>query len=281
MPHAGYYINLDRSTARRAFMERQLRDLRPAAPYTRFPAADGNPYRFPNPTLTDAQIGCFTSHYMLLRTHLDRTDYAHILEDDALLAHRTVQFVEQIIASGMLEELDILFTSAYLPQDFGSFQSARSAFRTRIVRAEDGTAAGVQFMTLPYFASTTSYLVNPKSVRAIHDILGRELARGVGRPIDLFIRDEAEKGNLRVRCLFPFISSVMPVEFASTIDQDDDKRRWTCVMDLLRHSFFVECDLPATLALAERVLSTPGADLQERLHARIAGYLSSDSYRTH
>ncbi len=169
---------------------------------------------------------------------------------------------------------------AYLPEDFVSFRTGREAWRTRVQRASDGTATGIQFVFLPYFASTASYIVNRRSIPLIRDILGRELERGARGPIDLVIREEAEQGRLRAKCLFPFISSVAPAEFVSTIDHDDDKRMWTFVMDLLRHSFFVECDPRATFELADRILRNPQADWQERLQARIAGFLPSDAYRT-
>jgi GR25 family glycosyltransferase involved in LPS biosynthesis len=277
--HTGYYINLDRSPERRVFMEAQLARLNPAAPYHRFAAADGNPNGFPNPALNDAQIGCFTSHYLLLRQHLDGAGHLHVIEDDAVLASGTVRFVEQVIASGMLDELDILFTSTYLPEDFHSFREARGLWKSNVERAEDGTASAVQFVSLPYYAATTSYLVNQGSVRLLHDMIGNELERGARVPIDLFIRAAADRGKLRVRSLFPFITSVLPGEFASTIDLGDDKRRWTSTMDLLRHSFFVEYDPRATLALADRLLARPDADLQEGLHARIAGFITSDVWR--
>ena len=131
MPHIGYYINLDRSHDRRAAIEGRLRNLEPPAAYQRFPAAAGNTSGFPNPRLNDAQIGCFTSHYLLLQRHRDGADHLHIIEDDVVLACRTVQFVEQVIASGMLDDLDILFTSGYLPEDFVSFRTGRHAWRTQ------------------------------------------------------------------------------------------------------------------------------------------------------
>jgi len=110
--------------------------------------------------------------------------------------------------------------------------------------------------------------------------LGRELEKGARGPIDLVIREEAEQGRLRAKCLFPFITSVAPAEFVSTIDHDDGKRVWTFVMDLLRQSLFVECDPRATFELADRTLLNPKAYWQDRLHARIAGFLTSDAWRT-
>ena len=132
---------------------------------------------------------------------------------------------------------------------------------------------------MPYYAATASYLVNRHLVRLLHDVIGEKLADGAHLPIDLFIRDEAMHGRFRVRSLFPFITSVLPGRFASTIDHEDGKTRWTLVMDLPRHSFFVDCDPRATLDLAWRLLPTRNAGPRERLHTLIAGYLASDTYQ--
>ena len=48
----------------------------------------------------------------------------------------------------------------------------------------------------------------------------------------------------------------------------------------MRHSFLAECDMRATLELADRMLTNPNASLQDRLHARIAGFITSGAYRT-
>lgn len=166
------------------------------------------------------------------------------------------------------------------PKNFTAFRAARATWTARIQRANDGTAADVQFMPFPYYAATSSYLVNPGSVDALCHLLGQALETGANSPIDLFFREQSEQGKLRVNCLFPFIASVAPAAFESTIDADYATRRSKLAMDMPRHSFFVECDQNATARLAERLLVDPNADAQARLHARVAGFLSSDAWRS-
>jgi hypothetical protein len=84
--------------------------------------------------------------------------------------------------------------------------------------------------------------VSRRSVGLVCDIIQRELERGAGKPVDMLIRDEAAAGELRVRCLFPFITSVLPGAFASTRVPHDDKQLSVFAMELPRHSFFVVCD---------------------------------------
>jgi GR25 family glycosyltransferase involved in LPS biosynthesis len=280
--YLGYYINLDRSADRRAAMETQLARLDPPARYQRFPAVDGNPRGIVSDTLTDADIGCLTSHYLLLHAHRNGDRHLHVIEDDAVLASRATHFVEQIIESGTLEQNDILFTSTVLSEKLeffaGFYQEIRDAWRINIDRAPNGTATGVRFGAVPYLAGMESYLVNRRSIGLVCDIIARDLDSGTHKPIDLMLRGAAERGELRAQCLFPFITSVLPGAFSSTREPRDNKHLSIFAMELLRHSFFVECDLPAALALADRLLPNPDEDLQERLHARIAAFVASDAF---
>jgi GR25 family glycosyltransferase involved in LPS biosynthesis len=269
MAYLGHYINLDRSTDRRVAMEAQLARLDPVQRYHRFAAIDENAMGFTSAALTASELGCFTSHYKLLRQHLDSTEHLHILEDDAVLAKRTAEFVEWIIASGMLDDHDLLFTDMAPPSDFNFLCEARSRYASHIRRTEDGTATNIRFSIVPYFACMASYLVNRRSIGLLHDILERELASGARSPIDLLIRDKVAAGALRARCLFPFITSVAPGKFTSTIRPNDHDKLSLLAVDLLRHSFFVECNPAATLDVANQSLPDPGAGLYDRLLVRL------------
>jgi hypothetical protein len=121
--------------------------------------------------------------------------------------------------------------------------------------------------------------VSRRSVGLVCDIIQRELERGADKPVDVLIREEAAAGALQVRCLFPFLTSVLPGAFASTRVPDDNKQLSVFAMELLRHSFFVECDQRAALELADQLLSNSNSDPLERLHARIAGFVTSDAFQ--
>jgi GR25 family glycosyltransferase involved in LPS biosynthesis len=278
MDYLGYYINLDRSTDRRAAMEAQLARLIPPALYLRFPAIEGNPRGIAGTGLTDAEIGCLMSHYMLLHQHRDGANHLHIIEDDTVLASRIAHFIDQLIATGVLDDHDILFTSTVLSEKLdlfaGFYQQIQQAWHTNIDRAADGTALAVRFGSVPYLAGMESYLVNRRSIGKICDLITQRLRDGAWQPIDLMLRDAAERGELRAQCLFPFITSVLPGAFASTRAPADNKQRSVFAMELLRHSFFVECNREAALALTEQLLPMSHAGL----HARIAAFVASDAF---
>ncbi len=279
MAYLGYYINLDRSPERRAAMDAQLARLGLTELYRRFAAMDGNPPGITSPTLTVSELGCFASHCRLLQQHLDGAAHLHVIEDDTVLATRTAQFIDGIVAKGMLDEHDLLFTDMVVQSDLNFIRRAKGWYASDISRDDSGTATEVRFRPLAYTASMTSYLVNRRSVRLVSDMFGRELASGARCPIDLFIRDRVAAGQLRARCLFPFITSIRPGAPTSMAARDSHEQLSTLALDLLRHSFFVECDLAATLELADRWLPSPGAGLHERLLARTVGFITSDAFR--
>ena len=236
MPYVGRYINLDRSPERRAEMEAQFAQLDPVAHYSRFPAVDGNPYGLTGHGLTDGELGSLMSHYMLLQMHLDSATHLHIIEDDIVMARRTVSFVEQVVSSGMLDDWDILFTETTVPMVVEWCAEGRALYRNMIERAEDGTAAKIEFRLIQYFAAMASYLVNRRSVRSICEILGQELDRGARSPIDLLIRTKAREGKLRVRSLSPFITSIRPGKFPSTVREGIKMPKSRLAMELHRYS---------------------------------------------
>jgi GR25 family glycosyltransferase involved in LPS biosynthesis len=279
MAYLGYYINLDRSPDRRAAMDAQLAALGLTDRYQRFAAVDGTPPGLASPVLTASELGCFASHHQLLQGHLGGAAHLHIIEDDIMLAGRTAAFIDGVIAAGLLDRHDLLFTDMVMQSDLNFIRRARRWYASDIARDTAGTATEVRFRPIAYTASMTSYLVNRQSTRLVSDLFGRELASGAKRPVDLFIRDQVAAGRLRASCLFPFITSIRPGAPTSMAVRNDHDQLSTLALDLLRHSFFVECDLAATLALADQFLPSAGEGPHDRLLARTLGFITSDAFR--
>jgi GR25 family glycosyltransferase involved in LPS biosynthesis len=279
--YRGFYINLDRSSGRRAALEARLTRLGVAPRYERFPAMDGNSIGLGASGLTNSELGCLLSHYMLLESCRDRGDHLHVVEDDVVFANCAVASVEQVIRSGLLDDYDILFTETAVEMDIHWCREARGLYKSLIKRAENGIASSVEFRIIPYLGCTTSYLVNRRSIGLVRGVLGEELDRGARYPVDILIRDAANEGKLRAKSLFPFVTSSQPEEFVSTTRPDDEARNSRLAMELLRHSFFVDCDLNAALDLAVQRLMIPDGDVHDRLHGLLAGFIGSDIFQRH
>ena len=279
MAYAGYYINLDRSTDRRVAMETQLGRLGVADRYRRFAAVDGEARGAGSTSLSTGEAGCFASHFRLLRQNRGSAAHLHVIEDDVILAGCAARVMDQIVASPTIEDHDLLFTDMALPVDFAFCRDIRIRYQRQIKRGSDGAATTIAMSLLPYIACTPSYLVNRRSIGRICDILEHELEQGPKAPIDVVIRCRVAEGHLRAKCLFPFITSVMPGRFDSTVLRGARDGLSDLVVDLVRHSFFVDCDRAATLALAERLLADNEADFHGRMFALAFGFMTSDAFQ--
>ena len=134
-PYHGLYINLDRSTARRDAMEKQLDRLGLSPFYARFPAIDGASLNSPRSTIKPGENGCFQSHYRALLSARSRGKCVHMVEDDALLSSSMRPVIEEAISQNVFEQFDVLFTDIFVPPHLGLLKFLkfvrRSAFRLR------------------------------------------------------------------------------------------------------------------------------------------------------
>ena len=91
----------------------------------------------------------------------------------------------------------------------------------------------------------SSYFVMPGSIDKVLAAFARGLAAGPTRPIDLFVREEAQAGRLRLGCIFPFITTPYHVDGAlpTTIpDREANTAISRAVLSLLSYSFFIDRD---------------------------------------
>jgi GR25 family glycosyltransferase involved in LPS biosynthesis len=260
MDIAGLFINLDRSPERRAAMEAQLRSYDLADRYRRFPAIDG----------ADGQRACFQSHIGALESAAAR-HAVHVLEDDALLSGYLPQVVEFAVSTGVLDRFDIVFTETLIGPDVLELRELKTLFDRH--RADE--TFEVRDITSTYQCGMTSYLVGAANRMRVLSALQAGL--GSGLPCDLLMRREARAGRLRLGCVFPFVTS-FHLEFESTRKGQEDKARAsTRAFDLLRYSFFVDCNH----ALAEKTAATlrpVSTDPHQKLIADVLSFVASDRF---
>jgi GR25 family glycosyltransferase involved in LPS biosynthesis len=246
-PFHGLYINLDRSTERRAAMERQL-DRHGLAPfYARFAAIDGATLNSARSTIGKGETGCFHSHYRALLSARPRGKFVHIVEDDVLLSDHVRPVIEQAIATNLFDQFDLVFTDTFVAPHLGMLKFLKASFDdlppARPVNLE---TLKVVDLANQNFSCLTSYVVSPKATDRLLALYQQEIALGPRAPVDLFVRGAVNAGQLRAGCLFPFITSFALDEVAkSTLDERSEKTERHGVMALaaLRYSFFVDRDL--------------------------------------
>ncbi len=284
-PYHGLYINLDRSTARRDAMEKQLDRLGLSPFYARFPAIDGASLNSPRSTIGKGENGCFQSHYRALMSARSLGKSVHMVEDDALLSPSVRPVIEEAISQNVFEQFDVLFTDIFVPPHLGLLKFLKSSFDA-LPPARPLKLADLKVVDLAdqNFACTTSFVVGAKSIDRVLALYQQEIARGPRAPLDLFLRSAANARQLRAACLFPFITSFNLDEVAgSTLHERGEKSVEPSVVVLaaLRYSFFVDRDL----ALAKRYLdaATVSARAKRDEHRAFIGealdFVLSDEFK--
>lgn len=285
--YRGAFINLDRSTQRRDQMQAQLRKFEFAPAYERFPAIDGSTLAHqPHGRIAAGELGAFYSHTEVLTDAARRSMPVHVLEDDAILSPHTCAVLDEVVAAGLLDRFDLLLTDTFVLPDLGMLKALSAAFDT----ARSGPAGQMGLNSLQVmdvsgqnFACLTSYIMGPKGFGGVLPLLRIELQKGPSLPIDLFLRQCATSGVIRVGLLAPFVTSIDLAEVhRSTIAAANPAANASVmVLAVLRYLFFVDRDLDIAKDYLDR--SVAGADSgkteEKRMILQVLEFVLSDRFR--
>jgi GR25 family glycosyltransferase involved in LPS biosynthesis len=287
MSYTGFYINLDRSRERRAQIEAQLAQHKLKHLYARFKAADGNALDLPNPHLKNGEMGCFTSHYLLLKKQLEAPKHLHVIEDDVIFSSQAENVIRATVDNGGIDSYDIIFTDTYIPINVDAFRMYKEIYDRSVVRDASGTIVNAAFNVIDLagrlFATTSSYLVNAKSIRKLYNIYTKEITNSPRAPIDLLIRNKAAQGVIKVGCIFPFITTIrldggLDTTIADRAEIGRHDKLTVLAGDIARQSFFVEASLSECRDFADRFLP-PSSDVHHALLTTILGFAIGGGYR--
>ena len=286
MEYLGFYINLERSPQRKADIVRQLEQLELLSQYSHFPAADGNALHLERCSIRSGEIGCFTSHYLLLEKNLNQTHHLHVMEDHVILSRATKPILHMLLNSKLIDNYDIVFTDTCLPIDLLKLREYKIIFDNNVKKDECGRVIAVnKFQVIElkenYLASTSSFLVHKNSISKLHNILQQEMKIGLRKPIDFFLRDKIHEGSIRAACIFPFITSI---RLDHIFDETSISGRYACnlslmAFSLLRYSFFVECDWAKCTKLIADHFMPDKKDMHQALMSCVLNFVLSDQFK--
>ncbi len=283
MTYKGVYINLDRSEDRRAAMGQQIARYGLGGQYQRMPAAAGNILDIPT-SLSEGEIGCLTSHYLVWKRFADPECHLHIVEDDVQFSGVMHSAINEISASTIIDNYDVIFLDTTIsPFRTGGMHFLRDAlqnFDKAVTRDDRGAAVKVLRLRLsPYYQSgATSYLVNRRSAAKLVSMFEKSCSGTIAEPIDIMIRRRGAMGELRIGCIFPFLTSVRIGEIETTIPDRRRDHRSTLALDLLRYSFFVDRDLDRLAGLARRVFPPDPTNEHRQLVERMLGVYLDENF---
>jgi GR25 family glycosyltransferase involved in LPS biosynthesis len=282
-PYRGVYINLDRSSDRRAAIEGQLSSLKVLDRYARFAAVDGEQIKSTAPGLKAGQAACFWSHYGALSSLRGTQSCIHVLEDDAVLSQYLPEAIEAEQQMGTLDRFDIVYTETFAGYNAYFLREFKELTDDLLSRGPK-PAFTVMDISGAFMAGTTSYLVGARGLDRVLASYRKGLDAGPTLPIDLFIRQEASQGNLKIGCIFPFITTVR-LEWDSIINssEPDAERLSRLAATLLRYSFFVDRDFDnyakPSLDLLADAMRRGSRDRHQEVLAQALGFVLSNNFR--
>ena len=284
--YRGIYINLDRSSTRRAVMQAQFEKFGVTPVYTRFAAIDGSRIARSGTAITPGEEGAFRSHTEAIREASSHAAPLHVLEDDALLSYAMEPVILEAIAAGLLDRFDILFTDTFVAPDLGMLKALTQAFqKNRARKSERTTLADLQLFDISRqnFSCLTSYVVSPKAIPRLMSLLNAELKAGPRIPVDLYLRQCAQAGKIMAGFLAPFVTSFNLTEVRqSTIAAGvEEAKRSVLVLAALRYVFFIERDLAVAKACLESALagSARTPENETPLVLQALEFILSDEFR--
>ncbi len=275
-PWRGYYINLDTSPERRTAMDGTIARAGLTGHYQRFAAVTGAE-KPADCRLRPGEYGCFRSHHDLIAGATADGRFIHVLEDDAVLAQPFGSALQSVIAGGLMDPFDIVYTEAMVVEELPLIRMLKGLYDRNAGPGRPPSLSLIDLATTKY-AGATSYFVNPRSLGRVRAVLAEELAAGPARPLDLLYSDAVHDGRLKAGLLFPFLSGLV-LGGPSTIHPESASQ---AVSLLLRNSFFIEADIESARSDLAEIVRGQGPwppDPRLDLIADILRFMVSDRFR--
>lgn len=240
----GCYINLERSTDRRAAMETQLQRLGLTG-VRRHAAIDAQTLISGDAAITPGERACFLSHTEAI-ARANPGEALLVLEDDAQLS----EALPAVLRSGALAQLeaegcDIAFLECQPVTSTQHLLSLWQSLQKRLPPQGNGAPrhalTGIDFLdarTL-YNWGAVAYLVTPKGLRVLPALLQEALANGPSQPYDLTLGGFLRDGRLQGTVLSPFLATPALGSHAdSTLGSPSESAAHDVLGSALRRLFF-------------------------------------------
>ena len=243
-----YYINLANDKQKRVELERKFEAAKPKGwNLKRFEAIDKahNRVREIQGNINDGAKGCFLSHQTLIGECLDSTDPLFITEDDAHFTQSSLAILNEVLKQiNGREDWDLLFTDICVPNpammlDLYMLKKSLPNQQIQLLDLKDKP-----------FASTVSYIVNPKSLKKIFGLLTQ--SKELNTPIDLYYRLLTHSGHIKSFVTFPFLTTLSNRSMETNIQSREFEYTET-LWHTFRKFIWIDADLVAVKHNAKEI----------------------------
>jgi GR25 family glycosyltransferase involved in LPS biosynthesis len=228
------YINLDRSPVRRSKVEAEIAKIGLTSRYRRIRGVVApEPYN-----------GCSLSHINAMTEAAKIGGIVHIIEDDVLLSDRLEPFLRSDQLARLLETYDIVYLSMWVDPSPDAVRPYLGALSTA-----DGDLAVVD-MHGPRIGAMDSYVVAPRSIGRIVEMMTTQMTKSKVLYNDAFINTMVKYGRLKAATVVPFLTCIDldtgTRSALQTLERDEQR-----MLVRLRTSFFVDRERQESVAPEE------------------------------
>jgi len=145
----------------------------------------------------DSEKACFLSHKNLINHYKNIKEPLWVLEDDARLGLNSSKKINEIIKIFNEFDWDIIYTDVCITEPTTMVELVK-------IRAQLALKDQTQILNLISinFAGATSYIINPKSISKICNLINQ--VNIINEPFDLFLRKLIYENKIKAFVLFPF-----------------------------------------------------------------------------
>jgi GR25 family glycosyltransferase involved in LPS biosynthesis len=262
------YINLDKATERRVAIESNFTENNSDWNLIRFSAIDVK-YVVENDIkgkLKDAEKGCFLSHKMVIKEHINSHDPILIMEDDVVIGKKTSEIISKFLEVIDAEDWDVIFTDVCVTQP---------AKMIELISLKKSLSGKNEFKLLNLenfiFAGSASYIINPKSIGKIYKYL--DAHDTINIPYDLYVRMLIREKKIKGAVIFPFVTTISKEADDSQI-QESSISNADMVWNVFRRAIWMDANLESEKSVLKRISSEICDDETSQFGVIIAACLS-------
>lgn len=236
----GFYINLDRSTARRTAMEAQLQRLGMHG-IRRSAAIDGAAIERPAPCgISAGELGCFLSHARAVAAPSADDGFRLVLEDDVELADDLPGIVYGF-GLAQLQAYHLVFLDCQPYATTSILMTLWNCMQVHGADAPTGRVSGANIYDAAdiYQWGATAYIVTPSGRALLPGLMQEALDAGPAEPYDMWLHRMIREQRLRAAVVAPFLATpALQSHEASTLMDRAAAPAGRKVHNALRRLFF-------------------------------------------